>query len=37
MNGEKKTVGGVDCPEFFLKKQKKVDCAGNLGDILMAH
>lgn len=37
MNGERKTIGGVDCPDFFLKKQKKVDCAGNLGDILMAN
>ncbi|MEA9356757.1 hypothetical protein SHI21_11100 [Bacteriovorax sp. PP10] len=37
MNGERKTIGGVDCPEFFLKKQKKVDCVGNLNSILMAN
>lgn len=37
MNGERKTLAGIDCPEFFLKKQKKVDCVGNLGDILMAN
>jgi hypothetical protein len=36
LSGETKTLAGVDCPEFFLKKQKKVDCAGNLGAILMA-
>lgn len=34
LSGEKKTLAGVDCPEFFLKKQKKIDCAGNLGAIL---
>jgi hypothetical protein len=37
MNGEKKTLAGIDCPEFFLKKQKKVDCIGSLDDILMAN
>lgn len=37
LSGETKTLTGVDCPEFFLKKQKKVDCAGNLGAILMAN
>jgi len=36
MNGERKTIAGIDCPDFYLKKQKKVDCVGNLGDILMA-
>ncbi len=37
LNGEPKTLAGIDCPEFFLKKQKKIDCFGNVADILMAH
>ncbi len=37
LSGDTKTLTGIDCPEFFLKKQKKIDCAGNLGAILMAN
>lgn len=34
MSGDKKTLAGIDCPEFFLNQQKKVDCVGNLNQIL---
>lgn len=34
MNGEAKTLAGIDCPEFFLKKQKKVNCFGDITAIL---
>jgi hypothetical protein len=37
LNGEAKTLAGLDCPEFYLKKQKKIDCYNNVVDIIMAH
>lgn len=36
MNGEAKTISGLDCPELFLKQQKRVDCYKNINAILMA-
>lgn len=36
LNGEAKTLGGLDCPEFFLKKQRKVNCYEDISSILMA-
>lgn len=37
MNGEKTTLSGEPCPDFYLKKQRKVDCFNGINNILNAH
>lgn len=37
MNGEKKTITGLKCPEFYTKRHKKVDCYESINQILMAN
>lgn len=34
MNGEQKTLAGEDCPDFFLKKQQKVNCFQSVNTII---
>lgn len=34
MNGEEKTLKGEKCPEFFLKKQQKVNCLQGVNAII---